>query len=59
MRNRTTQNTEKAQAYKLTKLFADFANNLQTDAKRFNEEHKKTKERLENGTRFTKHQINL
>lgn len=59
MKNRTTQNTEQTQAYKLTQLFADFTSNLQADFKRFNEEHKKTKERLENGTRLTKHQINL
>lgn len=59
MNNRTTQNTEQNHAHKLAQLFVDFAQHLQTDAKRFNEEHKETKERLANGTRLTKHRINL
>lgn len=43
----------------ITQLFSDFAKNLQIDAKHFNDEYQKTKERIENGTRITKHRITL
>lgn len=50
MSNRTTQDTKQDFGRSLVGLFKDFANNLQADAKRFNDEQRKIKERLENGT---------
>ncbi|STY79416.1 hypothetical protein [Moraxella catarrhalis] len=43
----------------IIKLFAELGKSMQAEAKRFNEEHQKTKERIESGTRITKHRIAL
>lgn len=59
MSDRTNQASEQNYAQKFAQLFVNFSQNLQADAKRFNEEQKKTKDRLTNGTRLTKHRINL
>lgn len=53
-RSKTTQDGQA-----VIKLFADFGKQLQANAKRFNEEHKKTKERIERGTKLTTHRITL
>lgn len=58
MSNHSSQNNQ-TNSQAIAKLFADFNKNLQADAKRFNDERQKTKERLENGTQLTKHRIAL
>lgn len=54
-----THNTEQDYAQSIARLFKDFASSLQADAKRFNDEQRKAKERLESGTKLTKHRITL